>query len=460
MALRLGLGLGLSGGVSFSPLSLFAASEPGFWFDPSDLTTLFQDAAGTTPVTAAGQSVGLVLDKSGRGNHATQSTSLSRPTLGRNPVGGTRNLLTYTEQFDNAAWSKVRATVAANAITAPDGTGTADQLAGTAVAGTHCAIQIITKAASALIYSALVYVKQAQLTKGELRFSDQAGNGVRCTFDLAAGTVATAVAYGTGFTVGASAITALPNGWYRVSLSGTTNTATTLGHEVYLADASGNVSYTGDGTSGIFVWGAQLETGSTATAYQKVVSAFDVTEAGKADYWYLGFDGSDDFLVTPTITPGTDKVQVFAGVTKLSDAARRTVVELTASTATNNGSFHLAAPNAASATIAFESKGTALTDAIASSGVTAPVTAVVTGIADIGADTNIIRINGAQADSDGGDQGTGNFTAAAVYIGRRGGTSQPLNGRIYSLICRFGPNLTADQIAQTEAWVNARTGAY
>ena len=63
----------------FSPLSLFAASEPGFWFDPSDISTLFQDAAGTTPVTAAGQSVARINDKSGRGNHATQATAAQRP---------------------------------------------------------------------------------------------------------------------------------------------------------------------------------------------------------------------------------------------------------------------------------------------------------------------------------------------------------------------------------------------
>jgi hypothetical protein len=49
------------------------------WFDPSDLSTMFQDAAGTTPVTAAGQPVGLILDKSGNGHHASQSTSTARP---------------------------------------------------------------------------------------------------------------------------------------------------------------------------------------------------------------------------------------------------------------------------------------------------------------------------------------------------------------------------------------------
>jgi len=51
-------------GAGFSPLSLFASGEQGAWYDPSDLSTMFQDSAGTTPVTADGQPVGLILDKS------------------------------------------------------------------------------------------------------------------------------------------------------------------------------------------------------------------------------------------------------------------------------------------------------------------------------------------------------------------------------------------------------------
>jgi hypothetical protein len=67
-----------SGG--FSPASLFAGGTEGAWYDPSDKGTLFQDSAGTTPVTASGQPVGKMLDKSGNGNHATQATSSKRPT--------------------------------------------------------------------------------------------------------------------------------------------------------------------------------------------------------------------------------------------------------------------------------------------------------------------------------------------------------------------------------------------
>jgi hypothetical protein len=63
-------------GSAWTPTDL---ASLGAWFDPSDLSTMFQDAAGTTPVTAAGQPVGLILDKSGNGYHASQATSTARP---------------------------------------------------------------------------------------------------------------------------------------------------------------------------------------------------------------------------------------------------------------------------------------------------------------------------------------------------------------------------------------------
>jgi len=65
--------------VPTSPLTLFVGGEQGAWYDPIDIATLFQDDAGTTPVTAAAQPVGRVLDKSGRSNHATQPTAARKP---------------------------------------------------------------------------------------------------------------------------------------------------------------------------------------------------------------------------------------------------------------------------------------------------------------------------------------------------------------------------------------------
>ena len=78
---------------------LWKNGEQGVWYDPSDLSTMYQDAAGTTPCYLPGQGqvdppVGRILDKSGRGNHATQPTTTSRPTL-----SGRYNLLTGTESL-------------------------------------------------------------------------------------------------------------------------------------------------------------------------------------------------------------------------------------------------------------------------------------------------------------------------------------------------------------------------
>jgi len=77
------------GAVPFSIADLFASSEQGAWYDPSNIDTLFQDSAGTTPVTTAEQPVGLMLDKSGSGNHATQATVARRLTYQTGPARAT-----------------------------------------------------------------------------------------------------------------------------------------------------------------------------------------------------------------------------------------------------------------------------------------------------------------------------------------------------------------------------------
>lgn len=91
---------------------LFANGEQGFWYDPNDMGTMFQDAAGTVPVTAAGQAVGLIRDKSGRNNHARQTTSAARPILQQTPILG--NELVANGDFSNGTtgWSVQNGTVA------------------------------------------------------------------------------------------------------------------------------------------------------------------------------------------------------------------------------------------------------------------------------------------------------------------------------------------------------------
>ena len=67
------------GSRGFSPAALFASGEEGAWYDPSDLSTLFEED-GTTPASVNGP-VGKILDKSGNGNHLIQTTETKCPTL-------------------------------------------------------------------------------------------------------------------------------------------------------------------------------------------------------------------------------------------------------------------------------------------------------------------------------------------------------------------------------------------
>ena len=431
---------------SFMISPLFAAAEPGVWYDPSDLTTLFQDDLGATPVTTPGQTVGKMLDKSGQGNHATQATSTQRPTYGINPIVGTRNLLTYTEQFDNAAWSKTNTTVTANATTAPDGTSTADTIVALATLSQHRVDYVTTIAAGTYTFSC--YVKAAGYNYVWLRM----GLSPSAIVSLVDGSI-------TNLAGGTAAATNVGNGWWRVALSGSCLANSTC--RINASTDNAGTDFTGDGTSGIYAWGAQLEASATATAYQKVVSQYEVTEAGVQSVSYLAFDGVDDGMVTNTITPAIDKVQVFAGVRKLSDAATAMLAEFSSDVNSNSGSFYITAPNNTGGVFAWVSRGSILpANGASSSALTAPTTRIITGLADISAPLARIRINGVIGTDGTLSQGTGNYLAYPLYIGRRGGTTLPFNGRLYSLITRFGANLTTDQIASTESWVNAKTGAY
>jgi hypothetical protein len=243
--------------------TLFTSGEQGLWLDPSDFSTMFQDSAGTTPVTAAGQSVGLIKDKSGRGNNAAQATAGNRPVL------------------------------------------------------------------------------------------QQDGAGL----------------------------------------------------------------------------------------------------------YYLAFNGVSSSLSTSSVNfTATDKMTVFAGVRKNSDAAAGLLVELSAAIASNNGSFAMLAPASAAANVQYASKGT-IADAATKSATAAPITVVMTGQSDIVAPLVNLRVNGVQAATSSATQGTGTYGNFPVYIGARGGSTLPFNGSIYSLIVR-GSASSAAQVSSAEAYSNSKAGAF
>lgn len=100
--------LGNPPGPSFSPADLFANDEEGVWFDPSDLSTMFQDSTGTIPVTADGQPVNLILDKSGNNHHALAPNATARPLY---KTDGTYHWLQFdgVDDYIGCTWPSITA---------------------------------------------------------------------------------------------------------------------------------------------------------------------------------------------------------------------------------------------------------------------------------------------------------------------------------------------------------------
>lgn len=208
-----------------------------------------------------------------------QTAAINVPRIGYDPVthahtgliieAAATNLLTYSEQFDNAAWTKTNATITANSLAAPDGNTTADKLVESAGGTYHSAIQTPTLAAAMHTFS--VYAKAAENSVLALDLYSVTDGTATCFFNVASGTIGSTVDSFIGAVT--SGIQAVGNGWYRCWITATPSAvATRIG--IFLADgATETLNYSGDSTSGLYLCGAQLETGSVATSYIPTTSA-------------------------------------------------------------------------------------------------------------------------------------------------------------------------------------------
>jgi hypothetical protein len=170
------------------------------------------------------------------------------------------NLLLRSEEFDNASWTKANLTVSANAIAAPDGLSTADKLIPSAASTVGRAYQLFTGVIGTT-YILSVYGKAGEFNTCRLYVDDNASNVVSVSYNLTTKAVSTALTVtGGNWTAASSTIVDLGNGWVRVSLTFTATAVAPQRAILWCQD-------TGDGTSGIYLWGAQLEAGSTPTSY-------------------------------------------------------------------------------------------------------------------------------------------------------------------------------------------------
>jgi hypothetical protein len=183
--------------------------------------------------------------------------------------GSSTNLLTYSEQFDNSVWGQTNATVSANttATLDPYGTNLADKIVEDSSTNLHYISQTLTVSSSTLTFSC--FVKAAESTKFRLNSyeSSTPSSPIVADFDLSAVTATP----GNTSTI-SSTITPLANGWFRVSA--TTTTAAKVSTSFYLQTTRlGTGAYAGDGSSGVYVFGAQLETWSFTTSYIPTVAS-------------------------------------------------------------------------------------------------------------------------------------------------------------------------------------------
>jgi hypothetical protein len=234
------------------------------------------------------------------------------------------NLMLRSEEFDNASWGKTNTSITANAIIAPDGTLTGDRVVENTTASiAHQVTQSPTGGTAGLVYTLSMYMKAAGRNFGYLQLADGSSPNKRfgAVFDLASGVV------GSTFTANSptstsSTITAVGNGWYRCTISMTQTAGTTINTGFATSDSSSptvNASiypiYTGDGWSGVFIWGAQLEAGAFATSYIPTVASQVTRSADAASMtgtnfssWYRADAGTIYSDCLPLFATGSSRV--------------------------------------------------------------------------------------------------------------------------------------------------------
>lgn len=230
-----------------------------------DFTTAVLDARVTFARTTGASNPATYVNSSGLVTAATNN----QPRFDFNPVTlvcrgllieeQRANLLTYSAQFENPVWVKTAVSVSADAATAPDGTLTADKLIADSTTGQHRINISPTSSAGAQTLS--VYAKA-----GEYGFAYIRIGTTGALFNLSTGAYISSLGSPTSYSS-----TDAGNGWYRLTV-----TVTALANDIARINVQSNATtndFAGNGVNGIFIWGAQLETGAFATSYIPTTTA-------------------------------------------------------------------------------------------------------------------------------------------------------------------------------------------
>ncbi len=431
----------LVGTGAFNPASLFFGSK-GVLLDVSRIDTLAQDSAGATPVTAAGQPVGRVLDISGAGLHAAQSVSAWRATARRRPASGARNRVRPTSEALSQWDSGGSVTVADNTL----GGSTI-----TAAAGTAQHTLVSARDAGPSNSDITITLEAKAGTENVLILQPQGASPAnRWTYRANLTTGVVTVLGGAGEAVNAGAVSAsLGDGWWKITIKMRPQTAAGVG-VVLRAYLRSEAAWSAVGTETLLIRKVQLETGTTATGYQTVTSASDMAEAGFGSVWEAAFDGVDDRLLTPSIALASDDVTLVVAATIPPTGTQYGVLRMV-----GGGGGQVGIVKGSDDRLYFSLGGSAIAAPVSPAPVIGgPVVWTLQG--RISTSQSILRRNGVQVATSATSQGTGVYPTGQLEIGAWSG-GQFSNASLSGL-CIINKWLTPQELARVERWAAAKNG--
>ena len=231
-------------------------------------------------------------------NRLIETVAANQPRFDYDPVTGEckgllieegrQNIALQSENINTSPWSTSTLTFDTNSIVAPDGNTTADKLIeNPSFSSFKTTAQSVGTISGT--YTVSGFFKAGERFRGYLQLFGTGGNA-SVPFNLRTGTISGGA--------GTNTITPYGNGWYRVS-STVTFTSATAAIYIVVQNDSGTSAYTGDGTSGLYCWGIQVETGAFPTSYIPTTASTVTRSAELADMtgnnfssWYNSSEGT------------------------------------------------------------------------------------------------------------------------------------------------------------------------
>ena len=330
------------------------------------------------------------------------------------------NLIKYSNKFDESVWTLEQLTVVPNAAIGPDGTMSAWKLVESTSTSTRNIRQTAIAISSGATVAYTFFAKAGERSVCIAQINDNAttANRVFATFNLLTGAVTSPTNGGT-FTGVSAKTTALKDGWYRCELTGTATGVSSVQGRLFM----GATSYTGDGTSGLYLFGEQLEAGAFPTSYipteaSAVTRNADVATMTGANFsdWYNQAEGTFEAIWSRNATLTTAYSAGFPRVFEVSDGTTNNLIYLSGNASSVN--------EVAQLTVGGSVITTRTAAVVAANTAANSVFAYKTGFISLAQ-------NGATPSTS-----TAAFTAPAMttlYLGNRNGAGRALNGHLRKL---------------------------